>query len=153
MNEALVQNWNKVVGSKDVVYLLGDLGMGTSSQILDILKRLNGSEIHFIRGNHDKKHSKEIKDFFSSYSDYKEIQVEEQQIVLSHYPFLTWNGIFYGTYMLHGHCHGNLPKDLNSYRVDVGVDCWNYFPVSFEQIKAEMATRKNLPPDQSHHNQ
>jgi calcineurin-like phosphoesterase family protein len=148
MNNALVDNWNSVVGEKDIVYYLGDLGMADTNSIMSLLNKLKGSEIHFIRGNHDKKHGREIKDFFSSYSDYKEIEVEGQHIVLSHYPFLTWNKAFYGSYMLHGHCHGTLPKDMNSYRIDVGVDCWNYFPVSFQQIKQEMSTRKNIPPDQ-----
>jgi len=148
MNEKLIENWNKVVGEKDVVYLLGDLGITSTNNILKVLRRLKGSEIHLIRGNHDKKLSRETKTFFNSCSDYKEIEVEGQHIVLSHYPFVTWNRSHYGTYMLHGHCHGTLPKDMNSFRVDVGVDCWDYTPISFAQIKAEMSTRKNIPLDQ-----
>ena len=50
MNETIVQNWNKTVKQKDIIYHLGDVCWG----LPDIfLKKLNGYKI-LIQGNHDK---------------------------------------------------------------------------------------------------
>jgi calcineurin-like phosphoesterase family protein len=38
---------------------------------------------------------------------------------------------------------------MNARRLDVGVDCWNYAPISFDEIVAEMAKVKFEPVD--HH--
>jgi calcineurin-like phosphoesterase family protein len=52
-----------------------------------------------------------------------------------------WNKSHYGSIMLHGHSHGSLPGTNQS--LDVGVDCWDYTPVTLEQIKRRL---KSLPP-------
>jgi calcineurin-like phosphoesterase family protein len=54
MNEALVANWNNLVGNDDVVYHLGDFGFGPPAKLLEARKQLNGKVI-LIRGNHDSK--------------------------------------------------------------------------------------------------
>lgn len=51
-DEALVENWNSVVGPDDTVVHLGDVVMGTRTENLQIIKRLNGTKI-LIPGNHD----------------------------------------------------------------------------------------------------
>jgi calcineurin-like phosphoesterase family protein len=52
-----------------------------------------------------------------------------------------WNGSHKGDWQLYGHSHGTLPDDPNALSCDVGVDCWNYFPVSMEQLRAKMKTK------------
>ena len=54
MNEALVKNWNSVVGPDDHVYHLGDFCFGNVEKWNWCLEpgRLNG-HIHLILGNHD----------------------------------------------------------------------------------------------------
>jgi calcineurin-like phosphoesterase family protein len=42
----------------------------------------------------------------------------------------------HGAWHLYGHSHGALPPYGKSF--DVGVDCWNYKPVSFEQVQEKM---------------
>jgi calcineurin-like phosphoesterase family protein len=54
MNEALVANWNNLVGKDDVVYHLGDFGFGPPAKLLEARKQLNG-KIILIKGNHDSK--------------------------------------------------------------------------------------------------
>ena len=46
MNEALIANWNRVVGPEDTVYHLGDLVSGLGRQETEaIVKRLKGKKI------------------------------------------------------------------------------------------------------------
>jgi calcineurin-like phosphoesterase family protein len=54
-----------------------------------------------------------------------------------------------GAWQLHGHSHGSLTPDAWSRRADVGVDCWSYMPVSFEELQKHMATKRFRPVD--HH--
>jgi calcineurin-like phosphoesterase family protein len=148
MNGALINRWNATVPSNGIVFHLGDFSFGNKSKIEAVLSQLNG-EIHMIRGNHDKQLDP-FADRFKSYGDYKEIRVDEQKIVMCHYPLLTWNQAHYGSWMLHGHSHHNLPSTTVP-RVDVGVDGpdYNYSPVSFAQLAAIMETRSYIPVD--HH--
>lgn len=53
MNDALVKNWNSVVGPEDIVYHLGDFAFGNRTNFVDIVHKLNG-HIIFIKGNHDR---------------------------------------------------------------------------------------------------
>ena len=66
----------------------------------------------------------------------------------------SWAKSHYGSWQLFGHHHGSLNNDhrsldrinlTNRLQIDVGVDCWNFFPVSFEQIK-EIMDKKNFVP-------
>jgi len=50
MHEEMVERWNKKVGTKDIVYHLGDVA--TESNALKQLDRLNGNKI-LIKGNRD----------------------------------------------------------------------------------------------------
>ena len=70
-----------------------------------------------------------------------------QRIVLSHYAMRIWDRSHFGTWHLFGHSHGSMPDDPTSRSLDVGVDVWNYRPVSYEQIKARMATKTWQPVD------
>ena len=54
MNEAIIDNWNSVVGEEDTVFHLGDFCLGSSAEWNKILNRLNG-KIYLILGNHDLK--------------------------------------------------------------------------------------------------
>jgi calcineurin-like phosphoesterase family protein len=53
---------------------------------------------------------------------------------LCHYPFRTWRDSGRGAIDLHGHSHGRLSPITRQY--DVGVDAWNYRPVTLETIRA-----------------
>lgn len=45
MNEALIENWNKVVSDDDTVFHLGDFAFGGSNVWKEIIPRLKGSEL------------------------------------------------------------------------------------------------------------
>lgn len=62
---------------------------------------------------------------------------------------VVWNGAHYGSWALHGHSHGTLPVVLDSRTFDVGVDCWNYAPISLIEVATEMSKRTFVAVD--HH--
>lgn len=148
MNESLIERWNAVVKSGDRVYHLGDFSFGNKAKIVAVLDRLQG-QIHMVRGNHDRQLDS-LASRFASYGDYKSIRVGDQKIVMSHYPFLTWDQAHHGSWMLHGHSH-HLLAPTTQPRLDVGVDGpgYDFTPVSFEQVREIMAGRSYTPVD--HH--
>lgn len=147
----LIFNWNSVVMPNDTVYFLGDFCLSSRIDTLDYISRLNG-HIKFIFGNHDKSLRALHRDGCSSaefLGDYAEITHEGQFIVLTHYSFRVWNKSHYGSWNLYGHSHGSLPDNPHALSIDVGVDCHNYTPISFPQVKAIMAKKLWKPID--HH--
>lgn len=154
-DESLIQNWNNTVRRGDLVYHLGDFALTKSDYAKNVLRRLNG-HIHFIYGNHDMKSlckDKEFLNMFGWHGHYKEVSVqvdnEKKKIVLFHFPIESWNKRHYKSWHLHGHCHGSLPSDNHQCRVDVGVDVWDYTPVSLDVIKNHMKKKVFKPID--HH--
>lgn len=144
MNNQMIANWNNRVSHDDIVYHVGDFAFMKNHR--SILDRLNGSK-HIVLGNHDKGISKD--DGWASISNYKEITVEGQTIILCHYAMRVWNKSHRGSWMLYGHSHGSLPDDKNALSIDVGVDCHNYAPISFDEIKRLMSKKTFKPVD--HH--
>lgn len=119
MNELMIKKWNQQVGPKDIVYILGDFSFGNSNQTEDILCRLNGRK-HLVRGNHDYWIDERTRQHFESISDYKELQINKQKIVLFHFPIFEWNKMHYGAYHLYGHVHG--ASTVPGRAIDVGID-------------------------------
>lgn len=136
MNEEMVRRWNARVSPNDTVYHLGDVSFANVTKTKTLLDRLNGT-IHLCPGNHDPKQLLSI-DRWASVEPYREIREQGKFIVLSHYAHRVWNKSHHGSLMLYGHSHGGLPG--NSQSLDVGVDCWDYQPVTLNEITARMAT-------------
>jgi calcineurin-like phosphoesterase family protein len=141
MHETLIDNWNSVVGVNDEVIHAGDYAYtGSLNDAQNIRARLNG-KIHLILGNHDKL-AKAMPRAWESISDIKEINISGQGIVICHYPMRTWHWSYRGYIHLFGHCHGELPSYGKSF--DIGVDSWNYTPISFQQVINHAATLENI---------
>lgn len=151
MNEAIIANWNAKVPQEGIVYHLGDFSFGSADDALRIRQRLNG-KICLIRGNHEKPaltahhfHPR----MFEWVKDVYTVRVGKQSIFLSHYAHRVWDKSHHGVYHLYGHSHGTLPDLNDSLSFDVGVDCHNYTPLSFEEVTSIM-NKKNWKP-QDHH--
>lgn len=154
MNEGLINNWNSRVLPGDDVYILGDFMMGQSVHWETMLRRLHGT-LFLIKGNHDHKFVKQqfVKDRMEWIKDYHELRVpdkdskhgKKQLIVMQHYAPYVFNGSHRGSWSLSGHSHGSLDKwHRDRLSLDVGVDSehMNYFPISYEQVKKIMSTKK-----------
>jgi calcineurin-like phosphoesterase family protein len=151
MDEQLIENYNKVVSKDDVVYHLGDFAFNkTPDEIASIFSRLNGRK-RVLLGNHDNiiyfnspvnnKLNTGIVDVTPGHLEVSFRAVLGKDVLpvtLFHFPMLSWNKSFHGSYHLHGHTHGSIPFDLKVRRLDVGVDCNNYTPISLEQVHAKL---------------
>jgi len=122
--EWLIELWNTQVQKRDTVYILGDVCFGTKyEQFEEIFSWLNGA-VFIVKGNHDRsKHLDELKEhhMIQAWYDYKEIKVNEQNVCMFHYPISSWNKQGYGSWMLHGHCHGSFNPEKGKI-LDVGID-------------------------------
>ena len=143
MDEHLILKWNEKVQPDDEVYHLGDFALCSPGRLREILWRLNG-KIYLIKGNHEDS-ALACKDRFEWIKDYYELAMpdkngyrEKQYVMLFHYAMKVWNGSHHGTYHLYGHSHGTLPDDPTQRAFDVGVDCHDYAPINYEQVKAIM---------------
>jgi len=155
MNAKLIENWNALIEPGGLTFHLGDFCFGTIENWKDFRSQLNG-DIILIKGNHDKFQNGQIKHLFLDVFDFLEIDVKDedapngwQHITLCHYALRVWNRSHYGAYSLFAHSHGTLPDDPNSLSFDVGVDCHNYKPISYNRVKEIMATKTFEPID--HH--
>lgn len=137
MNQTLIDNWNSRVKPDDIVYHLGDF-CWRGSQTKEILSQLKG-KVTLITGNHDKKEVQ--KAGFQEVTSYKVIKPGGSYIALFHYPIQYWDRKHYGSIHLHGHSHGTVDS-TGLLRMDVGVDCNEYRPVSLEEVMDRM--RKKL---------
>lgn len=143
MNAAIILNWNAVVKPTDTVFVLGDVSFDKDpKKTLWLMNCLNGT-IHLVRGNHDE----HLDDNFwlqrvSSVSSLSEIKVDGKNVVLCHFPMMSWNKSNRGSWQLFGHMHGAIPDPKDRYHMDVGVDTNAMRPYSWDEIKARMATKK-----------
>lgn len=144
MNEMIISNWNSVVGRKDTVYHLGDFGF-KHPLLRKTRFRLNG-KIHLIIGNHDMKNKPIMHDgMFSSIIPLTTISIEKKPIVLCHFQMRVWDRSHYNSWHLFGHTHTgmNSPKMSTGEGkcFDVGVDNWDFSPISYEQVCEIMVNR------------
>lgn len=143
MDRILVQNWNAVVGPRDTVYHLGDVAWA-KDETFKLMKQLNGEKI-LLPGNHDKQSMQDNR-FLELWdrilpSSYHEVYIDDILVVLCHYPIWEWNGIFAGSWHLHGHVHAK-PMGIPGKILDVGVDNNGGYPFSVAQIKKAMAAKE-----------
>lgn len=148
MNKVIIKNINETVNPDDELYILGDFGFSDVKQTEIILRQFNCKNLHYVFGNHDKTmRQPQIKKYFKTMSEYKKIVVEGQAIILFHYPILEWDAGHRGSWMLHGHCHGTqkYPEELKNKKiVDIGLDCWQYRAVSFNELKSHLKDKENI---------
>ncbi|MEE7439586.1 metallophosphoesterase family protein [Methylobacterium oryzae] len=135
MDEALVRAWNARVRPVDTIWFLGDFAMGSSPERCgELFARLNGTK-HLVRGNHDGKRVLELP--WASQHDLVQVTVDGVRLVLCHYAMRSWNQVWRGSLHLYGHTHNTLPPTTQS--CDVGVDAWDFRPVTIAEIQERLA--------------
>lgn len=161
MNEDLIARYNAVVKPEDTVYHLGDFCMAFRPVEL-YAYRLNGTK-YLIPGNHDfcspahkKSNTPEKRALWEQkYIDAGFAEVlplnhyldipDGPRVLLSHMPYRNqepgghgekhaeWRPIDKGEWLLHGHIHQLW--QVKGRMINVGVDVWNYAPVSLDSIR------------------
>ncbi len=143
MNDAIIDRHNEVVSKSDDVYVIGDFTLRSNAQ--PFIDRLNGN-LYMIEGSHDHNwfekaygveylpplYSLELRGPYRRYG-YPLV------IVLCHYAMRRWDRSHHGSLHLYGHSHGRITDPLE-HSMDVGVDCHNFYPVSLEQVLAQIGT-------------
>lgn len=168
MNEALINRWNKLVSPSDEVYVLGDFSLAFRP-VEVFTQRLNGT-LYLVPGNHDMVHSYHKKSrkeenrlkWKQKYEECGWTVLPEQttlevpglaNFTLCHHPFANisfegddkyakWRPQNNGQYLLHGHCHEKVGKVGR--QINVGVDVFNGYPVSLDQIAKIMADPREV---------
>ena len=146
MNRAIVENFNKVVGPNDDVYILGDVCLGGGSDEAmrankEMISSLKG-KLHIILGNHDS--DARIEMYKNCHNvvevvDAKFFKYDGWTFFLSHYPSNTSNlekeFSKHCVLNLYGHTHqkSNFYNGI-PYMYHVGVDSHNCSPVSIDTI-------------------
>lgn len=137
MDEAMIHSWNEVVAIGDEVWHLGDFAVGRPAEwIEECLAKLHGTK-HLIAGNNDKERTRGAAGW-ASVKDYHELELDGRLLILCHYPFRSWRRMDKGSVNLHGHCHGRLKPVTR--QIDVGVDVWEFRPVTLEQLLTSRRT-------------
>jgi calcineurin-like phosphoesterase family protein len=133
MTKTIIKNWNSIVQRDDEVFCLGDVCFRNKEITTEIIQRLNGIKT-LILGNHDRsKSTKWWKDVgFQEVSKYP-IIVDEFYI-LSREPVYLTESMPYAN--IYGHIH-HLKYDSKQY-YNVSVECINYTPIDFEDIKKQI---------------
>jgi len=134
-DEFIIDSWNRVVGKKDLTYILGDVTMEKKDSYYQ-LNRLNGSK-YIILGNHDlMQHVPEL----LKYADKVGGMVQYKGHILTHCPIHPSELRDWGK-NIHGHIHKlTIPDDRY---ICVSCENVNYTPQTLEQLlSGEQPTKK-----------
>lgn len=134
MDDAMIENWNKVVKPGDKVYHLGDVMFGDRESFVKKFKYLHGQK-RLVVGNHD-----DIK-FFARSELFSKISLwrmfPEFGLVLTHIPLhntIMYEGRFKNKTAInvHGHLHQN-PSPSNQH-FNVSVEQIDFTPIHIEEV-------------------
>lgn len=145
-DETLIARWNAAVRPEDAVWHVGDFAAHASREhCAAVFARLNGVK-RLVRGNHDSRRVLNLP-WAEPPVESVRLTLEEAgaqwRLFLAHYAHRAWPGLWRGTRHLYGHTHGTLPDTRLS--CDVGVDAWDYRPVSLAQLAARQDAAERLP--------
>ena len=129
MNESIIRKWNEVVSKDDLVYHLGDVGLGNNEELKVIVDRLNGTKI-LLKGNHDLRRSNHHWQEIGFKEVYKK-EIRLGKYVLTHRPSVVEKGLI----NIFGHIHDkdledNYNKDQH---INVSTDVTDFTPVEFNK--------------------
>jgi calcineurin-like phosphoesterase family protein len=138
MNEAMVKEWNEIVESEDLVYILGDVAFLPAQKAAEFMRRCNGRKI-LVQGNHDRKTLNDpvFRDCFEEIHHYLDINYAGTKVCMFHYPIAEWDQMHRGAVHFHGHLHGG-ESGLEKFRArDMGMDATGFIVVEMERAIAD----------------
>jgi calcineurin-like phosphoesterase family protein len=155
MNEETIDRWNEVVNPNDWVWVLGDVALGKIAESLPLVLRMNGYKT-LIPGNHDRCWSGNRKIRPVDRARYLDVGLriigeniysDSKNWRLCHFPYegdsqdedrYEKHRPIRGEedWLIHGHVHNSWKMKDN--QINVGVDVWNFYPVSEEELRILM---------------
>jgi calcineurin-like phosphoesterase family protein len=151
MNEAMIENYNKVVKSSDHVLWCGDSFFGGNEKSRKIMDRLNGKK-SLVLGNHDSSPYNMASRGFEMVVNEIYLRIAGRNVTICHYDQWKFRSPWDNRYqelrptigpdeiLIHGHTHQKTPLLLN--QVNVGVDAWKFAPVAFEEVETIIKSMK-----------
>ncbi len=145
MDHKLINNWNARVKPDDYIFHIGDFCYSDTKKFNQYFHNLNG-HIIFIQGNHD--HNNGVNTPILDIT----IHHDGQNFLLIHKP---QDIGYFGGLVLCGHVHANwkfdrryeeLKKNNFTDFCNVGVDEWNYYPITINEILDEYTKWKVKQP-------
>lgn len=153
----ITKKWNNKVKNDDTVFVLGDLAEDNYTNVIEILKKLNGKK-HLLIGNHDLKMLEQIEHsgVFESIEFMRLIDDNGRKVCLCHYPVMDWMEFSRGGYHVYGHIHNKTASNSPAYTqikdyfkdkpaYNAGVDVTNFEPVSLDEMIQLKEVNKNEP--------
>jgi len=138
MNKRLIANWNARVKKDDIVFHLGDFCFRYKDKTAAYYEKLLNGKIIHVQGSHDLNNTcrTPIEDIIITYGG--------RRFLLSHEPFptLAIRTILFADWNLCGHVHKAWLFDTVSSSlpaINVGVDCWEYYPINITEINKLIA--------------
>ncbi len=144
---------NGVVGPEDRVFFLGDFAMGKQALTVPMVQELNGYKV-LISGNHDatfqqrskapKMREKYLEWGFDEVHDGLVHNLSDgTHVLMDHFPYKGDHGEHEerytelrprdeGMWLIHGHVHSMWK--VRGRMINVGVEAWDFTPVSEDQI-------------------
>ena len=129
----LTARWQATVRADDELWFLGDFAPDRDAATVGALLAALPGVKHLVTGNNDDEATRAHRGW-ASVQDYRELVEDGTPLILCHYALRTWNGSTRGSLDLHGHSH-NMLKPLTR-QFDVGVDAWNFAPVTLADMLA-----------------
>ena len=152
-DETVIYRWNHLVRPDDLVWHLGDAGLGNETRVLEQAARLNGRK-HLITGNHDpcwpghrsaRSHQRKWLEVFESVQAFAKTRIDGTTVLLSHMPYLgagdhtpeerhtQFRLHDEGGWLVHGHTHQSGRNDGRR-SVHAGLDAWDLRPAGEGEI-------------------
>jgi calcineurin-like phosphoesterase family protein len=161
-DEMICERWVETVKPKDQIWVLGDLAMSDWKGALEMIDKLPGRK-HLISGNHDQvhpmhstseKYQRRYMEVFESVQMASHRKLDGRRIVLSHFPYCTdrdpndirymqWRLRDEGLWLLHGHLHMKMRVSAIRHELHVGVEAWDFKPVSINSVLATIIEAEN----------
>lgn len=145
-DKLIIDNWNKVVTKRDLVYVLGDITMENQNDIPKYIKQLNG-RIVLVGGNHDTKQCCDV---------YKKLGITVMGVlkykgyICTHIPIhpgeLVIDGVQQWRGNIHGHIHqlekGKAKYDYGPLYYNVNIELHDYTPIAFDDLVINFQKKK-----------
>ena len=137
-DDKIMKNWNKVVKKNDIVIHLGDFCFGIAKSYTMML---NGKK-YLVMGGHDYTTRIKKEDGFEEVCDRIDLRLGKSLfITFDHYPMLSWEKSYHGSYLIYAHNHSEQLDIKNAY--NAGSDLNNFTPLLLSDVLEKIDEKKN----------